>query len=267
MQPTPHSKGSHLLPDSTLVECELLTLQDITIGAAALAGAGGHNSKKTTSLELLLQSRLDLSRGLQASGLLCLDALALLGIIIGSLLLPPPANASAVVGLIPLPERRSIDLDDGRARQSIRADEFVVGGVERDTDDTGLLCNTLRAPGEVTGVDTEGAEFAVTATGADKMNTLGADTGVGGLAALLESSGAMLDMVFRGNRVMHTSSCGSMRASRQRRNACDGSHERYYENVSQSLFACMWILGCAITPWLRFMELTARQRLVDLIQK
>jgi hypothetical protein len=50
------------------------------------------------------------------------------------------------VGLVPLSERSSIDLDDGGAGQGVGADEFVVGGVVDDTDDTGLLGDALRTP-------------------------------------------------------------------------------------------------------------------------
>jgi hypothetical protein len=57
-----------------------------------------------------------------------------------------------------------------------------------DTDDTGLACASLTSPGEVTGVETKSSEFAVAAAGADEMDALGADTGVGRLTTFLESS-------------------------------------------------------------------------------
>jgi hypothetical protein len=98
------------------------------------------------------------------------------------------------VGLVPLSEGGGIDLDDGGAGEGVGADELVVGGVVDDTDDTGLLGDALRAPGEVAGVETQGTELAVAATGADKMDALCANTGIGGLATLLESPEAMLDM-------------------------------------------------------------------------
>lgn len=47
------------------------------------------------------------------------------------------------MGLVPLSERSGIDLDDGGAGEGVRADEFVVGGVVDDTNDTGLLGDTL----------------------------------------------------------------------------------------------------------------------------
>jgi len=98
------------------------------------------------------------------------------------------------VGLVPLSELRGIDLDDGGAGQGIGADKLVVGWVVDDTNDTGPLGNALGAPAEVASLETESAELAVAAAGADKVDTLCANTGVGRLAALLESSEAMLDM-------------------------------------------------------------------------
>jgi hypothetical protein len=60
--------------------------------------------------------------------------------------------------------------------------------MEGDGDDADLAGDTLRTPGEVAGVETEGTELAVTTTGADKMDTLGANTGVGWLTAGFESA-------------------------------------------------------------------------------
>jgi len=91
------------------------------------------------------------------------------------------------VGLVPLTEGSGIDLDNGGLGQGVGTDELVVGRVVGDGNDTGLAGDTLRAPGEVARVETEGTELAVATTGAHEMDTLGTDTGVGGLAALLES--------------------------------------------------------------------------------
>lgn len=82
--------------------------------------------------------------------------------------------------------------------------------MEGDTDDTGLAGDTLGAPGEVTGLETEGTELLVATTGADQVNTLGTDTGVGGLATLLESSVGKgitgQNMFAKGNEVLFFSS-------------------------------------------------------------
>jgi hypothetical protein len=186
---------SPLLPEETLVESELLTLEDVTVAAAGLAGAGRDDSVQTTSLELLLDGGVDLAGAREALRLLLGNGVGLLDVLglLARLGLPPAAKRLAVVGLVPLPEGSGIDLDNGGAGQGVGTDELVVGGVVDDTDDTGLLGDTLGTPGEVTGIETEGAELAVAATGADEVDTLGANTGVGRLAALLESPEVMLE--------------------------------------------------------------------------
>ena len=168
---------------------------DVTVAATALAGTGGNNSVQTTGLELLLNSRVDLAGAGETLSLLLGYGVGLLDVLglLARLGLPPAAKGLAVVGLVPLPERSGIDLNNGGAGQGVGADELVVGGVVDDTDDTGLLSDTLGTPREVTGIETEGAELAVAATGTDEVNTLSANTGVGRLAALLESPEAMLE--------------------------------------------------------------------------
>lgn len=90
--------------------------------------------------------------------------------------------------LIPLPKRRGIDLHHGALRQGIRAHELVVRRMEGDGDDADLARDALAAPGEVARVDAQAAELAVAAAGADEVDALGADAGVGRLATFLEGS-------------------------------------------------------------------------------
>jgi len=104
----------------------------------------------------------------------------------------PPANVGAVVCFVPGSEWCSVDLDDGGAGESVGSDEFVVGRVVCDDDHTDFASNALRAPREVAGLDTESTVLGVTTTGADKMDTLVSDTGVGWLSTLLESSVELL---------------------------------------------------------------------------
>lgn len=178
-----------LLADSLLVESKLLTLQNVTVNTARLSGAGSDNGEKTTGLELTLDSTLSLAELSEASGLLLGDGggLLLLDDLTG-LLLASATDGLAVVSLVPLTERSSVNLDNGGLGQGVCADQLVVGGVEGHSDDTGLAGDTLGAPGEVAGFETEGTELLVTTTGADKVDTLATDTGVGGLATLLERS-------------------------------------------------------------------------------
>lgn len=244
-----------LPPDGTLVERQLLALQNVPIASAALARTAGNDSVQTTRLELPLNRRLDLARRLVPLGLLLLGTLALLRLLLWRtlLLLPTPADRLAVVCLVPLPERRRVDLHHRGLGQGVCAHELVVGRMEGDDDDTHFARDALGAPREVAGVDAQAAELAVAAAGAHEMDALGADAGVGGLAALLESSGhntSASDALLGDSRVMHTSSCDSMRAWHQWRCACDASHERYWQCVSVSIArgvgVCVWTVphGC-----------------------
>lgn len=173
-----------------LVESELLALEDVAIGTAALAGPGGNDGVETTSLELLLEDGVDLALGRVALSLLLLDRLGLLdGLLLLALLhLASTADGLAVVSLVPLTERSGINLDDGGLGQGVGADQLVVGRVVGDDDDTGLAGDALGGPGEVARVEAKGAVLGVATAGADGVDTLGADTGVGLLTASLESA-------------------------------------------------------------------------------
>ncbi len=179
-----------LLVHGTLVESELLTLKDVTVNTAGLSWAGSDDGEETTSLELLLEGGLDLAVGGEALSVLLLDGLGLLLLLddLTGLGLAAATEVGTVVSLVPLAEWNGIDLDDRGLGQGVGADQLVVGWMESDANDADLAGNTLRSPGEVAGVETESTELAVTTTGADKVNTLGTDTGVGWLTAGLESA-------------------------------------------------------------------------------
>lgn len=178
-----------LLPDRTHVESQLLTLQDVAVHTTALAGARGNHGVQTGGLELSLDGGLDLSVVGEAVGLLLHHAVASLLLLAGlGLSLASPADGLAVVSLVPLSEGGGINLHDGGLGQGVGTDQFVVRRVVGDTDDTGLARDTFGAPREVTGVDTEGTELLVTTTGTDQVDSLGTETGVGGLATLVERS-------------------------------------------------------------------------------
>lgn len=183
-----------LLVQLALVESKLLTLQNVTVAATGLTGTARDDGEQTTGLELLLNGVLDLAVLAVALGLLLLDRLALLLLLLGLAVLgglstlASTADALAVVGLVPLTEGGSVDLNNGGPGQGVGADELVVRRVVGDTNDTGLAGAALGGPGEVTGVEAEGTVLVVAATGADGVDTLGADTGVGTLAASFESA-------------------------------------------------------------------------------
>lgn len=92
------------------------------------------------------------------------------------------------MSLVPLTEGGGIDLDDGGLGQGVGTDQLVVGGMVGDDDNTGLAGAALGGPGKVTRVETEGTVLVVATTGADGVDSLGADTGVGLLSAGLESA-------------------------------------------------------------------------------
>ena len=58
-----------------------------------------------------------------------------------------------------------------------------------DVDHADFAADALGAPGEVAGVEAEGAVFMVAAPDADDVDAFGADTGIGWLAAFFEGSG------------------------------------------------------------------------------
>lgn len=117
--------------------------------------------------------------------------------------------------LVPLAERCRVDLDDGGFGKRVRADEFVVRRMEGHANDANFAGYAFGAPGEVASFEAEAAVFGVTTTGADEMDTLSADTGVGWLAALLKGSVFLRSDWCQSPSIsaIQTSSCGSMLAS------------------------------------------------------
>ncbi len=65
-----------LLVELALVEGELLALEDVSVGAAGLAGTAGDDGEEATGLELLLDGGVDLATRGEAGGLLLLDGVA-----------------------------------------------------------------------------------------------------------------------------------------------------------------------------------------------
>jgi len=75
------------------------------------------------------------------------------------------------VVLVVLPERRSIDGDDGTFDQGFGSDHFVGYGVVNDVDDPGLPGATFGSPAKVTRVEAEGSELSVATHGSDGVDS------------------------------------------------------------------------------------------------
>ena len=177
-----------LLSDGSLVKGQLVTLEDVTVATTALAGSRADESIQTAGLELSLQRGLNLARALQSLLSLGLHALADLLLLDLLLALSSTAQRGAVVCFVPLSERRGVDLDDGGLGQGVGADQLIVARVESDDDDTDFASDSLTAPAEVAALEAQSAVLGVASSGADKVNSLVADTGVGWLTSLLEGT-------------------------------------------------------------------------------
>ena len=202
------------------VELELLALENVTVGAARLSRSGRDGSVETTGLELGLEEGVDLGLllalgedALDVSGLGLLGGLSggLLGLLIcktesahrltrrtsiGSPVREKAkthadtllGNGLGVVGLVPLTEGGSVDLDDARLDNGVGANELVVRGVVDDTNDAGLASGVLGSPGKVARLEAKGAVLEVSTTSANGVDTLSSKLGHGGLTTKLELS-------------------------------------------------------------------------------
>jgi len=190
-----------------LVEVELLTLEDVAVGATALTRAGGEADEDATGGHLGIDGVIDLGVG-EASGELGADVagdgvgVLLLVLGLGLALL---AELFAVVLHEPSLEGGGIDLADGTLDESLGTDQFVVGGVVDDVEDTALAGDVLGTPGEVALVQTESAELQVATTTADGADTLGLtvdELGHGGGAANLELALLLMDVAATAGQAM-----------------------------------------------------------------
>ena len=127
---------------------------------------GGDASKETSSDELLLHSGVDL-------GLLLTLIVLLLGLLgpllvedsflsLGQLGSLSPAEGKGVVSLIPLSKWSGINLHDAVLHEGLRSDQLVVAGVVHNIQDSGLAGLSLRAPGEVASIQSQGTELVAT---------------------------------------------------------------------------------------------------------
>lgn len=169
---------------SSQVEGQLLTLQDVTVTSTGLTWSRRDASVQFTSGKLVLNRVLD-GGGSSSGSQLSLDLLGLLDLI---LVLGLLTQNLTVVGLEPLSERSGIDLDNGGLGQGVGSHQLVVGRVVDDSGDSGLSGDTLRGPREVTGLESQSSELLVTTSGSDGVDSLSTDLGHGRLSTQLELS-------------------------------------------------------------------------------
>lgn len=145
---------------------ELITLEDVAVGTAALARARRDPGVQATGGKLLGDGRVD-----DGSGGLALVALVadLGGDLLGLVVLP---EGNAVVGLVVLAERGSVNLHNSRLDERLCPDQLVRGGVVDHIENTGLARDSLRRPRKVTGIQAESTVLVVTATDTHVVNPL-----------------------------------------------------------------------------------------------
>lgn len=168
---------------SSQVEGQFLTLQDVTVTSTRLTWSRRDAGVQSTGSELVLDRVLDVG-GTGSSSQLSLNLLGSLGVLTLDLL----TQNLTVVGLEPLSERSSVDLDNSRLGQGVGSHQLVVGWVVDDTSNSGLSSNTLGSPREVTGLDSQGSELLVTTSGSNSVDSLSTNLGVGWLTTQLKLS-------------------------------------------------------------------------------
>jgi hypothetical protein len=175
------------------VEFELLAFEDVSVDAAGLSGAGTDAGVQSLLVELVgdlgvhhagLLALLNTVLGALALAVLDLDVLSLLG----------GQHDSVVVG-VPLGEGSGVDLDDAVLDEGVGSHQLVVGGVVDNVQDSGLAGDSLGGPGEVSFLETQGAELVVSTSDSDSADTgcVRDELGVGARAGFLEGSLLLVD--------------------------------------------------------------------------
>jgi len=176
------------------VEVELFTLQNVTVGAAALAWSRVDLGQEFTLKELAVKIGSDVrSFGTGVVLLLGLSA-AVVQLLDGSLLLLGEgvvlltSKSLSVVRLVVRSEGSGIKNDDSTLDERLSSDQLVTGSIVDDIHDTSSSRDTLGSPTKVTMIETECAKLLVTAHAPNGMDTLGLDLGVGSRSSEFELS-------------------------------------------------------------------------------
>ena len=76
-------------------------------------------------------------------------------------------NVDSVMVEIPSYKWRSINLNNAVLHQCFGSDQFVIGGIVNDVENSGFSCYSFRSPVEVTFFDSKGSEFEVSSSHSD----------------------------------------------------------------------------------------------------
>lgn len=143
-----------------------MTFEDVSVTTTGLTWTAGDDGVETTGGELFVDMLFNLGDN-GTFGLLTGDVIGDLwhgGFTGGNKLLLTLTQNLTVMVFPPLSEWCGIDLNNGSLDQSLGTDQLVVGGVVNNVDQTGLSGDAFRAPGEITGVETEGTVLVVATT-------------------------------------------------------------------------------------------------------
>merc|ERR1719329_937491 len=191
----PDSRLCLLLPlELLLVEHKLITLEDVTIGAAALSRAGADGGEETTTCELVGDHWVELLSGV-AGGLLALDMVAdLLDGFLLAVVLDLLGQVHTILLQVPLPERLTVDLDNGILQQGLGSDQLVAGSIVDDIEDTNLFGAVLGAPCIVTALQPQSTILHVATTSSHNANSLCSELGHGRRSSHLELPLLLVDV-------------------------------------------------------------------------
>jgi hypothetical protein len=165
----------------SLVELKLTAFQDNTITSTGLSWARGDLGKQTARGHLVVKG------GFQS-------AVALSGLELGSNLFGNlgkidrrlsslgsggflHSTADTIMSLIILLERVGINKDDRTLDQGLGPDQFVIGCIVCDIQNSDLACAHLGSPGEVSGIELESACLDVSSSATDLVDACIANLG------------------------------------------------------------------------------------------
>mmetsp|Transcript_82308 Transcript_82308/g.114260 ORF Transcript_82308/g.114260 Transcript_82308/m.114260 type:complete len:214 (+) Transcript_82308:55-696(+) len=172
-----------LLVKLPLVKVQFGSFQDVTIAASRLSGSTGDLGKETSGSKLLIQGCLQCSIRLSLLELghdlrrLARHVHNFLDGLTTSLL---DTNLDTVMGLIPRFEGMSINKDNGSLDQGLGTDQFVVGGIVGDIEDSNLASTNFGPPRKVATVQSQGPEFLVATAASNLMDPSLTNLGHGG---------------------------------------------------------------------------------------